>query len=204
MNLVRTEFASARAAEARATLDSELMRSVAHGDRRAMHELYSAHNVRVYRYVLGMVREPVIAEDVVSEVFLDVWRQADRFQGRSSVSTWLLGIARHKALSAIRPPSTEVTVVSDPDAAKAVVDQSKDPEVVTHDKRRAAVVRRCMNSLGVAQAEIINLVYYQGKTVKEISQIAGVPECTVRTRMFYARKQLEKFLRLAGVDSAAV
>jgi RNA polymerase sigma-70 factor (ECF subfamily) len=60
-----------------------------------------------------------------------------------------------------------------------------------------------MNSLGVAQAEIINLVYYQGKTVKEISQIAGVPECTVRTRMFYARKQLEKFLRLAGVDSAA-
>jgi RNA polymerase sigma-70 factor (ECF subfamily) len=89
-------------AVARATTDEMLLAAIAEGDRTAMHVLYSRHNVRVYRFVLRIVRDTTMAEDLVSQVFLDVWRTAKQFQGRSQVSTWLLSIARFKALTALR------------------------------------------------------------------------------------------------------
>ena len=87
-------------AAARATSDEMLLAEIAKGGRTAMHVLYSRHNVRVYRFVLRIVRDTTMAEDLVSQVFLDVWRTARQFQGRSQVSTWLLSIARFKALTA--------------------------------------------------------------------------------------------------------
>jgi RNA polymerase sigma-70 factor, ECF subfamily len=63
-----------------------------------MQILFARHNVRVFRFVLRFVADKSAAEDIVSEVFLDVWRQAGRFQGRSQVTTWLLAIARNKAV----------------------------------------------------------------------------------------------------------
>src|SRR3978361_2476464 len=89
-------------ADARATSDEMLLEGIATGGRTAMHVLYSRHNVRVYRFVLRIVRDTTMAEDLVSQVFLDVWRTASQFEGRSPVSTWLLSIARFKALTALR------------------------------------------------------------------------------------------------------
>src|ERR671930_2267873 len=90
-----------------ATSDEELIGRIANGDRLAMQVLFARHHVRVYRFVLRLVREEATAEDLISEVFLDVWRQAGRFQGRSQVTTWLLAIARNKALSALQRRSKE-------------------------------------------------------------------------------------------------
>src|SRR6267142_1365868 len=87
---------------AQATSDEMLLESIAVGGRTAMHTLYSRHNVRIYRFVLRIVRDTTMAEDLVSQVFLDVWRTASQFEGRSQVSTWLLSIARFKALTALR------------------------------------------------------------------------------------------------------
>ena len=84
------------------TSDEVLIQRIAGGDRLAMQVLFARHHVRVYRFVLRLVRNESTAEDLISEVFLDVWRQAGRFEGRSAVSTWLLAIARFKALSALR------------------------------------------------------------------------------------------------------
>ena len=67
-----------------------------------MHIFYSRHNVRVYRFIMRIVRDVGMAEDLTSQVFLDVWRTARQFEGRSQVSTWLLSIARFKALTALR------------------------------------------------------------------------------------------------------
>src|SRR4051794_9158645 len=89
-------------AVALATTDEMLLAEISTGDRNAMHVLYSRHNVRVYRFVLRIVRDTTMAEDLVSQVFLDVWRTAKQFEGRSQVSTWLLSIARFKALTALR------------------------------------------------------------------------------------------------------
>src|ERR1700745_2485284 len=87
---------------AQATSDEMLLDGIAEGCRNAMHILYSRHNVRVYRFILRMVRDTSTAEDLVSQVFLDVWRTAGQFEGRAQVSTWLLSIARFKALTALR------------------------------------------------------------------------------------------------------
>jgi RNA polymerase sigma-70 factor (ECF subfamily) len=85
-----------------APADESLIGRIARGDRLAMQVLFARHHVRVYRYVLRLMRDQMAAEDVISEVFLDVWRQAGRFEGRSAVSTWLIAIARFKALSMMR------------------------------------------------------------------------------------------------------
>jgi RNA polymerase sigma-70 factor (ECF subfamily) len=98
---------AAAASEAPGTSDSALIQSIAVGDRHAMRILFARHNVRVYRFLLRFVADNSTAEDLVSEVFLDVWRQAAQFQARSQVSTWLLAIARNKALTVLRRRSTE-------------------------------------------------------------------------------------------------
>src|SRR6202790_4207690 len=85
-----------------ATSDEVLIGRIANGGRVAMQVLFARHPVRVFRFVLRLVRNESTAEDLISDVFLDVWRQADRFEGRSAVTTWLLSIARFKALSSMR------------------------------------------------------------------------------------------------------
>src|SRR5919109_1632549 len=102
-----------------ATSDEVLIGRIAKGDRLAMQVLFSRHHVRVYRFVLRLVRNETLAEDLISEVFLDVWRQAGKFEARSAVSTWLLAIARYKALSALRRRPDEKL---DEEAAAAIED----------------------------------------------------------------------------------
>src|SRR5215208_1056998 len=92
---------------AQETSDEALVLSIATGDKQALQVLFGRHNVRVYRFVLRFLNDEAAAEDLVSEVFLDVWRQANRFEARSQVATWLLAMARNKALSALRRRSTE-------------------------------------------------------------------------------------------------
>jgi Sigma-70 region 2 len=82
--------------------DETLIRRIAEGDQLAMRTLFARHRVALYRWLLRLVGDEALAEDLLSEVFLDVWQQAASFEGRSSVPTWLLAIARYKALSARR------------------------------------------------------------------------------------------------------
>jgi RNA polymerase sigma-70 factor (ECF subfamily) len=179
------------------TSDDVLIGRIATGDRLAMQVLFARHHVRVFRFVLRLVRDESVAEDLISEVFLDVWRQAGRFEGRSQVSTWLLAIARFKALSALRRrPDEEL----DDEAAEAIEDPSDDPEVVLDKKDKSAAIRKCLEKLSAEHREIIDLVYYHEKSVEEVAQIVGIPENTVKTRMFYARKRLAELLKAAGIE----
>src|SRR5258707_13164149 len=97
--ITRTGCASPAQAVARDTSSDETLIG---GDQLAMRTLFARHRVPIYRWLLRIVHDETLAEDLLSDVFLDVWRQAAAFEGRSSVSTWLLAIARHKALSARR------------------------------------------------------------------------------------------------------
>jgi RNA polymerase sigma-70 factor (ECF subfamily) len=180
-----------------ATSDELLIGRIASGDRLAMQVLFARHHVRVFRFVLRLVRDESTAEDLISEVFLDVWRQANRFEGRSAVSTWLLAIARFKALSALRRrPDEEL----DEEAAEAIEDTSDDPHAALEKKDKSAVIRKCLEKLSAEHREIIDLVYYHEKSVEEVAEIVGIPENTVKTRMFYARKRLAELLKAAGID----
>ncbi|OKO70623.1 RNA polymerase sigma factor [Bradyrhizobium sp. NAS80.1] len=185
---------------AQATSDDMLLESIADGNRTAMHILYCRHNVRVYRFILRIVRDATTAEDLVSQVFLDVWRTAGQFQGRSQVSTWLLSIARFKALTAMRQRRFEDI---DQEDVRQIPDDSDTPESSLDRNDTSAILRACVAKLSPAHREIINLVYYHEKSVEEVGQIIGIPQSTVKTRMFYARKQLADLLKGAGVDRFA-
>jgi RNA polymerase sigma-70 factor (ECF subfamily) len=180
--------------------DETLIKQIADGNKLAMRALFARHQVKVYRFALRIVRDTALAEDVVSETFIDAWQHAGRFEGRSSGSTWLLGIARHKALTAANRRPTESL---DCDAAQNVADQSADPEAEYGNKDRSAAIRRCLEKLTAEHAEIIDLVYYQEKSIKEIVEILGIPENTVKTRMFYARKRLAALVAAEGIAYAA-
>jgi RNA polymerase sigma-70 factor (ECF subfamily) len=176
--------------------DESLAARIAQGDRRAMQLLFVRHQQRVFRFVLRMVADSATAEDIVSEVFIDLWRQAASFEGRARLSTWLLAIARNKALSATRrrrdQPLEEAMEI--PDTAM-MADEALDTS------RRSAILRSCLGQLSPAHREILDLVYYHEKSVDEASAILGVPAATVKTRMFYARKRLAELMRAAGVEA---
>jgi RNA polymerase sigma-70 factor (ECF subfamily) len=180
------------------TSDEALIGLIADGDKRAMQVLYGRHNVRVYRFIVRLTGNASLAEDLVSEVFLDVWRQADAFEAKCQVPTWLLAIARYKALSALRRRSDEQL---DDVMAATIEDPSDDPETTVYNHDRSAIVQKCLLQLSPAHREVIDLVYYHEKSVDEVAQIVGVPAATVKTRVFYARNKLADLLRQAGMSA---
>jgi RNA polymerase sigma-70 factor (ECF subfamily) len=146
------------------------------------------------------VRDTTMAEDLVSQVFLDVWRTARQFEGRSQVSTWLLSIARFKALTSLRQRRFEDI---EQDDVREIADDADTPETSLERSTTSEILRACVAKLSPAHREIINLVYYHEKSVEEVGAIIGIPQSTVKTRMFYARKQLAELLKVAGIDSLA-
>ena len=177
--------------------DEILIGRIAGGDRLAMQALYARHHVKVFRFVLRLVRNEASAQDLISEVFLDVWRQAARFEGRSAVSTWILAIARFKALSSVR---RRKEAQLDEEEAERIEDEADTPEVALQKKDTGEVLRQCLAKLSPDHREIIDLVYYHEKSVEEVAEIVDIPENTVKTRMFYARKKLAELLKEAGVE----
>jgi RNA polymerase sigma-70 factor (ECF subfamily) len=179
--------------------DEVLVHSVADGDRQAMQTLFSRHNVRVFRFLLRFVNDETAAEDLLSEVFLDVWRQANRYEGRSQVSTWLMAIARNKALSVLRRRTTDEL---DEEVVEFIQDPADDPEVSIQSRQRTEILRKCLTQLSPAHREIIDLVYYHEKSIDEVAEIIGVPQNTVKTRMFYARKRIGEIMMAEGIERA--
>jgi RNA polymerase sigma-70 factor (ECF subfamily) len=180
------------------TSDEALLGAIAAGDQRAMQVLYARHHVRVYRFVLRLTQDRSLAEDVVSEVFLDVWRRAGGFKGKSQVSTWMLAIARYKALSALRAHSDAQL---DEHAAMSVIDPADDAETTMSKRDRSAIVQQCLSQLSALHREVLDLVYYHEKSVDEVAQIVGAPANTVKTRMFYARKRMQTLLEAASLNA---
>ena len=177
--------------------DRELVERVARGDRAAVRLLYMRHHARVYRFAARQTGSEMMADDIANEVFLELWRQAPAFQGRSEVSTWLLGIARFKALSALRRKKEEW--IGDDDAA-AIPDTADTPEVAVMKDDKATALRGMVNALPEEHRTVIDLAYYHAKSVAEIAGILSIPVATVKTSMFYARKKLGEALKAAGFE----
>jgi len=109
----------------------------------------------------------------------------------------MLAIARFKALSALRRrPDQEL----DEETAGAIEDPSDDPAVALEKKDKSTMIRKCLTGLSAEHREIIDLVYYHEKSVEEVAEIVGIPQNTVKTRMFYARKRLAELVKAAGID----
>lgn len=179
--------------------DEMLLRHVAAGDKAAMHILFARHRERVFRFIQRIVRNPAIADDLVSQVFLDVWRSASRFEGRARVSTWLLSIARFKAISSWRERVHEDIDHGD---SPEIADAGDTPDVALDRKETQGILRACIDRLSPAHREIIDLLYYCEKSVADVSEMIGIPQATVKSRIFYARKRLAGILVSEGFEAA--
>ena len=171
--------------------DENLIEAIAEGDPVAMRTLYQRHCAFLKRSVLRLTDDVSSVDDIVSEAFLDVRRRAGTFEGRSQVTTWLLAIVRHKAHSMLRRGGA---VQLDEDVAETIEDPSDDPEITVIKLRRDALVQRCL--------QIVDLIYYQEKSVRQVSHLIGIPQSTVKTRMFYARNRIARQLGKEGVNRA--
>jgi RNA polymerase sigma-70 factor (ECF subfamily) len=184
----RWDAASSTCATAPDIPSDEVFRRIANGDRLAMPTLFARYRVSLYRWLLRSVGDAALAEKLLIDVFLDVWRNAASFDGRSSVSTWLLAIAKTKALTERR---------SKPDAVlAATVPAVSDELELPLQGSRQEVLRHSLARLSRKYGEIIDLVYYHGKSVKEVAQIVGTEEQTVKSRMYGARRRLAELVEL--------
>ncbi len=177
--------------------DRALITGIAAQDQRALRQFIARHQLRVFRFAARIVRDSTTAEDVTNEVFMEVWRNAAKFEGRSSPTTWLLSIAHNRAVSVLRKRREQSW---DEDKANEIADTHDNPEVAAQKNDKGAVMRRCLEGLSAEHREIIDLVYYHEQSIAEVSAVLGIPEATVKTRMFYARKKLSELLKAAGVD----
>lgn len=164
--------------------DRSLLARVARGDEGAFRLLYERLAERVFRYALTLLHNRHLAEDVAQETMVIVWKQAGSFEGRSRVSTWVFGIARFRALDLLRKEKRGERVpelnLIEPDPAPAVEDRER--------------TLRAVKELPEEQREVVFLTYYEGLSYAEIAGMLGIPEGTVKSRMFYARRTLAEVL----------
>jgi len=179
--------------------DEGLVQSIAAGDQFAMQILFTRHRDKVNRFIQRFTRDESLTEDALSEVFLDVWRKAGSFKGKCQVATWLLAIARNKTLALLRQRKF---LALDETEAGLIEDPTDNPESALVKKSYSTLLQKCLNALSPNHRKIIDLVYYQSKSIQEAAEIVGIPLNTVKTRMFYARNQLGKVLKQAGVEHA--
>jgi RNA polymerase sigma-70 factor (ECF subfamily) len=186
-----------------------LLDLVSMGNEQAFARLYRAMNRKVYAFALQFLRNPHLAEEVVTETLFDVWRNARRFAGQSRASTWVLGIARHKALDKAREQAAFERVESQWDETCELI-ASSDPSTFEQlaGRQISAEIQRCLASLPADQRECIHLVFYQDLSLAEVAALQGVPENTVKTRLFHARRKLrgklERYFSEAKENHAAL
>jgi len=190
---------SAARAKTEGQTEAVLLQRVAGGDRDAFAELYRRLQRPLFGYLMKLVRDREMVEDVLNETLMEVWRQAARFEGRSSVNTWVFSIAHHRAVSRLRK-RRETSL--DEEQAAAIEDEGPTPDVKAESSDMSRLLARLMEQLSFEHREILHLAYYQEFSVQEIADALDLPPNTVKTRMFYARQRLKVLLQESGVEGA--
>jgi RNA polymerase sigma-70 factor (ECF subfamily) len=182
--------------------DEDLLIACAEGDEQALGLLYDRFGSVAYRLALRVVRDAALAEDVVQETFLAVWRQADRFdRSRGRASTWIFTLAHRRAVDRVRREA-RFNALPDQLGAMAPQIESTGDDVALREARRE--VQAALSTLSSVERQAIELAYWGGLTQREIAAALGIPLGTVKSRMFTALARLRETLsreadgRLAG------
>ena len=188
------------AAPSRNESDLLLLERIAQGDRVALRELYDAYHYPVLRFMQRITRSLELAQEGVNDVMLTVWRNGTSFGRRSSVSTWIMGIAYHKALKALgsrqRWSSRFGFSIDDfEDRSEIAVDPAEQRDL-------RETLQKALETLSPAQRAVVELTYFGGYSYEEIAAITGTYVNTVKTRMFHARAKLRKALPALANDES--
>ena len=169
-----------------------LLQRVARRDQVAFRALYEQFARRIYAFLVHRFQHESLAEEVVSDTLLHVWKSPESFRGESAFSTWLLGVARFKMMERLRQRTPESENVDEIDENLLV--EETGPEDVAVMRQRSEGVRECLELLPAEQRECMHLAYYEGWTLDEIGEHMSLKRETVGTRLFYARKKIQACL----------
>jgi RNA polymerase sigma factor (sigma-70 family) len=179
--------------------DSELVELVAQKDAGALEALYERYGRPAYSLARRILTEETLAQDVVQEVFLSLWRDARRFDaGRGTVATYLLSMTHHRAVDVVRREEKLRRWRTSDEGLELEADPKVrvEDEVLTSERR--AEVRSALQELPAAQREALLLAYFGGYTQREVAALVGVPLGTVKTRMAAGMRKMKEALRDAG------
>lgn len=177
--------------------ESDLLAGVAAGQHSAFDQLYALYDQRVFQYVCTLVFNPALAEEIVGDTMMAVWRGAGTFSHTSRVSTWIFGIARHKALDALRRTGRQQREV-DLDNAAELPQTDNSPFDGVQRKQVASLTQRALTGLSREHQEILRLVFYEDLPYEEIALLLSIPTNTVKTRVYYAKQHLKQQLERLG------
>ena len=173
-----------------------LLERVGRQDESAFRELYKAFSRKVFAYTLNMVKDHGRAEEILVDTMYEVWRAPARFRGDAQFGTWLIGIARNKALMAYRSRRPDETHDDLDDIAETQASDSPDAFAELAAKQRSHGVKHCMGKLSNEHRECMHLVFFEGLSLAEVANVQGCPENTVKTRLFHARQKIKNCLKL--------
>ena len=179
--------------------DSGLVRRIAAGEEMALNELVTLYGQRLYAYALRLTGEPTIAEDVLQESLIAVWQGANRYRGEGRLVAWLLGIVHNKAFGLLRQPSRHQ--VDSLNSEHEIATSAPGPDDLIESDERAHLVQVGLESLSMEHRLVLELVFYQGLTLKEAAEICGCPLGTVKSRLNYAKNRLKGLLHRQGLDA---
>ncbi|MBL8518659.1 MAG: sigma-70 family RNA polymerase sigma factor [Betaproteobacteria bacterium] len=180
-----------------------LLAAIASGDTEALAALYRQQQRNVLRFILQIIKSQPDAEEVLTDTFLHVWRNAAQFSGQSKATTWILGIARHKALDRARLRKLPEQDNPDWDSLADIVDNNEPSSIERiASKEISAKVLAGIAALPAEQRQCLHLVFFEDMSVEDVALIQGVPKNTVKTRLHYARNKLRVLLANEEVNTA--
>lgn len=174
----------------------EWVRQAAQGDEGAFEKLFRCYAPRIFRFALGYLGDPAHAEEVVQETMIAVWKNAKNYKEQSQVSSWVLGIARNKALDRVRARQREPQLL--PHKLDRQRSTRTTPEQILQKEIQTERVRTALAQLSPEHREVILLVFYNDFSYAEIAQVLNCPEGTVKSRVYYAKEELKRLLRGEG------
>lgn len=187
--------------------DRELVRRIARGDERAFGQLYHAYSVSLYNYVLRLVHDPAVAENLLQEVFVAAWQGASGFRGGAQARTWLFRIAHHQAVSWLRRERADISLDEAGTAAEQLADRdsaggpngsvtgSSDVEAAAWSTWQVDQIRAALDGLAPNHRAVIELVFFHELSYAEVAEVLDCPVGTVKSRMSWARRHLADALK---------
>ena len=181
----------------RSLADEDLMQLMRRGDPRAFEAVYERHSGAAFSLAYRMVGRGNVAEDVVQEAFLSIWRSGARYErARGSVRTWVLGIVHHRAIDQLRRSSVHSKRRASDEGLEERLESGERTDVEVARRDEAQAIRTAMESLPPEQSHVIELAYFGGFTHTEIADILETPVGTVKGRMRLGLEKLRNSLRL--------
>ena len=187
-------------------MDAALLRRIRSGDRTAIDDLYERFRRPAFALARRILADEALAEDVLQEVFLSVWRDPSAYdRARGSFSSWLLAVVHHKAVDAVRREESQRRrqTLAQEDLALDEPGAARDVEEEAWTRVVAEQVRKALGGLSAPQREALTLAYYGGYTQREVAALTGTPLGTVKTRMLAGMRRLKTELGDVGGTGSA-